>query len=35
MVSGKGTEQIFKGIAAAPGVSLGKVLVHVEDDLYV
>jgi len=35
MVSGKGTEQIFKGIAAAPGVSTGQVFVHVENDLYV
>ena len=35
MVSGKGTEQTFKGIAAAPGVSLGKVFLHVENDLYV
>lgn len=35
MVSGKGPEQKFKGIAAAPGVSLGKVFIHVKNDLYV
>ena len=35
MGSGKEPEQIFKGIAAAPGVSLGKVFIHVENELYV
>ena len=35
MSSGIGKEQIFKGIAAAPGVALGKVFVHVENDLYI
>ena len=35
MSSGIGTEQVFKGIAAAPGVSFGTVFVHIENDLYV
>ncbi|MCZ6674257.1 MAG: phosphoenolpyruvate--protein phosphotransferase [Verrucomicrobia bacterium] len=35
MASGTGPEQTFKGIAAAPGVSLGRVLIHVENELYV
>lgn len=35
MSSGNGKEKIFKGIAAAPGVSVGKVFVHVENELYI
>lgn len=30
-----GKEQIFKGIAAAPGVALGTAYVHFENDLYI
>lgn len=35
MSSGIGKEQIFKGIAAAPGVAFGKAFVHVENELYI
>jgi phosphotransferase system enzyme I (PtsI) len=35
MASGNGKEQVFKGIAAAPGVSRGTVFIHVENELYV
>lgn len=32
---GTGKEQIFAGIPAAPGVSFGKVHIHIENDLYI
>lgn len=32
---GSGQEQRFVGIGAAPGVSFGKVHIHIENDLYV
>jgi phosphoenolpyruvate-protein phosphotransferase (PTS system enzyme I) len=35
MSPGTGKEQRFKGIAAAPGVSRGKVFIHIENDVYV
>ena len=35
MTSGTATEKVYRGIPAAPGVAFGKVVLHVEDDLYV
>lgn len=35
MASEKRAEQTFKGIGAAPGVSIGAVFVHVANDIYV